>query len=566
MKDQIRKQIQSAVEKLYPEHKDIVFAVDVAPPATGAEYASNIALILGKKLDNNPSEIAAELDSRLRGDESFTVSVAPPGFLNFVVSDGTLHKNLRSIIQQGDAYGGLSVKRQEKVLIEYFQPNIAKPLHIGHMRSAIIGDCLYRMEKLFVETVESDTHMGDWGTQFGILIWGYKEWGNDKDIETDPIGTLNKYYIRANAQIEKDPGALILAKREFIKLEQGGEENRKIWKKFVNWSMERFLKINELLDISEFDHHWPESFYEDKMPGVLERLKKSGLLKESEGAQIVDLESGQLGVAVIVKSDGGTTYLLRDLATYLYRKHERKFSKQIYVVDNRQSHHFRQLFKILELLGEWKQGEGVHVDFGFMSLPEGAMSTRKGNVIELETVVAKATDKAKQIIAEKNPDLKDAGKVARGVAIGALKYFDLSHNRRSDIVFTWDKALNFDGNTGPYLQYSYARIKSILRKAAELPDPNDAYHFDHPIEREILGRLEQYGWKVVTAAGLAIPNTLTDYLYELASKASQYYQEVRVLQEADEKLRRSRLALLQGIAQVLKNGLDLLGIEAPEEM
>ena len=270
-----------------------------------------------------------------------------------------------------------------------------------------------------------------------------------------------------------------------------------------------------------------------------------------------------MGTAVIVKSDRGTTYLLRDLATYLYRKHEQGFARQVYVVDNRQSHHFKQLFKILELLGEWKAGEGAHVEFGFMSLPEGAMSTRKGNVIELDEVVTKAVEKAKTIIAEKNPDLRDSDKVARDVAIGALKYFDLSHNRKSDIVFTWDKALSFEGNTGPYLQYTHARLKSILRKAGKSSGSNPGYKFDHQIERQILGMLTQYAWKV-EASGM--PNILTDYLYDLATKANQYYQEVRVLQEADEKLRAPRLALLLAVSQVLKNGLYLLGIAAPEEM
>ena len=496
-------------------------------------------------------------------NDKMSVTVAAPGFLNFTLPEDTLHKNLREIIQQGEVYGALPSKRQEKVLVEYFQPNIAKPLHVGHMRSAIIGDCLYRTEKLFSETVESDTHMGDWGTQLGLLLYAYRQWGDDAVIEKDPINELNKLYVRINEEIEAKPELREAGKAEFVKLEQGDKENRELWQKFVDWSMERFLRINDLLDISKFDHHWPESFYEDKMPAVLDRLKKEKLLVESEGAQIVDLDSYKLGTAVIVKSDRGTTYLLRDLATYLYRKHEQGFARQVYVVDNRQSHHFKQLFKILELLGEWKAGEGAHVEFGFMSLPEGAMSTRKGNVIELDEVVTKAVEKAKTIIAEKNPDLRDSDKVARDVAIGALKYFDLSHNRKSDIVFTWDKALSFEGNTGPYLQYTHARLKSILRKAGKSSGSNPGYKFDHQIERQILGMLTQYAWKV-EASGM--PNILTDYLYDLATKANQYYQEVRVVQEADEKLRAPRLALLLAVSQVLKNGLYLLGIAAPEEM
>ena len=581
MKDQIRQLIQSVIEKLYPEQKDLVFSVDYAPSNIDADFASNAAMILAKKMGKKPMEVAEEIKSDLSapitghlpspGEKGVGVTVAVPGFLNFKLPAEALLGNLREIIQKGEEYGLTPTKSKEKILMEYFQPNIAKPLHVGHMRSAIIGDSLFRIQKFLGAAVESDTHMGDWGTQFGLLLYAYKQWGDEAVVARDPINELNKLYIRINAEAEKNPELHEAGKTEFVKLEQGDKENRELWQKFVDLSMERFLKINELLDISRFDHHWPESFYEDKMPEVLQRLQNAGLIKESDGAQIVDLTPAKLGTAIIVKSDGGTTYLLRDLATFIYRKRDKGFQRQIYVVDNRQSHHFRQLFKILEMLGEWQEGEGAHVDFGFMSLPEGAMSTRKGNVIELEQLVAKAIEKAKAIIAEKNSDLKNAGAVARDVAIGALKYFDLSHNRHSDIVFTWDKALAFEGNTGPYLQYTHARLRSILRKAGEnsprpfLPKRGDGGEFQEE-ELAVLRQLMRFGDAVSSAASEMMPSVLASYQYELADLVNSFYHAVPVLQEKDEAARAFRLNLVAASAIVLKNGLGLLGIEAPEEM
>lgn len=580
MKHEIKTLIKGAVKKLYPG-VEVEFSVDFAPDKVDADFASNVALILAKKVGKKPMEVAEEIISAIvpsprpstvpRGvpsparGEGFNVEAMAPGFLNFKVNDEVLYKNLAEILKQKDKYGEPEKKNKVAVLVEYFQPNIAKPLHIGHMRSAIIGDCLFRLEQLFVKKVESDTHMGDWGTQFGLLLYAYKQWGDEKIVSKDPIAELNKLYIKVNAEIEKKPEVRDLGKAEFVKLEQGDKENKKLWEKFVKWSMERFAGIYELLDIRKHDHNWPESFYEDKMPPVIEMLKKAGLLKESQGAQIVDLAAYNLGTAIIIKSDGGTTYLLRDIATYLYRKNKEKFTKQLYVVDSRQIHAFRQLFKIIELLGEWKEGSGEHIDFGFMSLPKGALSTRKGNVIELEKLVEETIKKAEEIIKQKNPDLKNSKTVAREIAIGALKYFDLSQNRHSDIVFTWEKALNFEGNTGAYIQYTHARIKSILRKADDSAATKD-FKFTIPIERNLLTFLQTYSFMIETAAIRYQPKIVADYLFGLSSIFNQYYQEVIILKEEDKILRKSRLALIQGAAQVLRNGLHLLGIKAPEEM
>lgn len=573
---QITKAIKTSILELYPTYADTDFLVDYAPENIDADIASNIALVLAKKLRKNAMEVAEEIrvaleardHDQLSDDQNFSVAISFPGFLNFIFEKTIYLNTLKQILAEKDKYGGPDKKDDtEKILVEYFQPNIAKPLHVGHMRSAIIGDAIYRIEKLFSNQVASDTHMGDWGTQFGLLLYAYQQWGNDSVIEKDPINELNKLYVRINTDMEKNPELRECGKAEFVKLEQGDKKNRADWQKFTHWSMAKFLTIYELLDIQQHTNHWPESFYEDKMPGVLSRLQELGLVVESEGAKIVDLEKYDLGTAIIIKSDGGSTYLLRDLATYLYRKHQAGFTRQIYVVDARQAHAFRQLFKILELMHEWTKEQGQHVDFGFMSLPDGALSTRKGKIINLDEVVSQAYQKTLGIIQQKNPELANKDCIARDVAIGALKYFDLSHNRHSDIVFSWDKALNFDGNTGPYLQYTHARIASILEKAGATPSNRElAYVFDHKEEWLLLKHLYRFGSEVSLARSTYMPNRLTEYLYTLSGLFNNYYQQVRILQEHDANKKASRLALLQVLAQVLKNGLYLLGIKAPRNM
>jgi len=371
MREKIQEIIRQAVVAVGgPDNSKVEISY---PDAKFGDYASNAPLVLAKDLKMKPQDAAKALIEKMDKSLFETVEVAGPGFINFRIKDlGLKSKDLEP------STFNLQPNFTGKILLEYYQPNIAKPLHIGHLETAIIGDSFKRIFKFLGTEVESDTHMGDWGTQFGILVLAYKKYGNLQVIEKDPINELNKLYVQINQEIENDPALREAGKQEFVKLEQHDPENTKIWKQFVDWSMEKFLKVNDLMDILPFDHHWPESFYEDKMPQVTEKLKAKGLLKESQGAQIVDLETQGLGIAVVVKSDGGTTYLLRDLATFIYRK-SLGFTKQMYVVDNRQSHAFRQLFEILKQLGEIIESEGVHIDYGFISFGGAALSTRKGN-------------------------------------------------------------------------------------------------------------------------------------------------------------------------------------------
>jgi len=534
------------------------------PEANFGDYSTNVALILRA----DPNLIADKIDKSMFEK----VEVVKPGFINFRLKVEELTAPSPGASHHPPPKGE---GKSEKILLEYFQPNIAKPLHVGHLRTAVIGDCIKRMLLYLGYHVESDTHMGDWGTQFGYLILAQKKFGEVNE----------KIYAELNA----DESMRDAAKQEFVKLEQGDVENRKIWQSLVETSMKEFLQINDLMDILPFDHHWPESFYEDKMPAVLETLKKCKLLAQSQGAQIVDLsasaksyggsaeasrEGGEkqgLGVAVIVKSDGGTTYLLRDLATFIFIK-QQGFGKHLYVVDNRQALHYRQLFTILKLMGQINEDEGTHINYGFISFKGEALSTRKGNMVKASDLIMQAEEKVAKVIAAKNPDLKNKQQVIKAVTKAALKYFDLKHNRHSDIEFDWDEVLDFEGDSGPYLQYAYARLSSILKKSQITNNKsqiNSKFQIPNSItatERELLFKLSILPEVVEDALKDYLPNILAHYLYDLATLINKFYHESPVIAEPNEDIKNFRLGLIAAAKNTLGQGLDLLGIKALEEM
>lgn len=549
------------------------------PDSKFGDYSSNAALILAKKLKQNPKEVANKIMEQIRQNADSQDSVAMQemgGFINFTLTPQFLLKNLDRILETGELYGCSVAGGGKTVLVEYFQNNVAKPPHVGHLRSAVIGDCLLRVLKSQGYKAISDTHIGDWGVQFGILLFAYKEFikagGKKEQIEKDPINELNKLYVEMSARIETDEKLRDLGKAEFVKLEKGDTENRELWQWFVNESLEDFEKYRKLLEVLPFDHNLGESFYEEHMPSVIKEFEDKGLVSVgADGEKYVDLEQYGLGRCIIVKSDGGTTYHTRDFACYIYRRKQFNFYKNIYVVDNRQSHHFRQLFKVLELAGYVTGEDSVHVEFGFMSLPEGAISTRKGTTVSLQNLLDEAKARALKIIEEKNPELENKEAIAKFVGLSAIKYFDLSHNRKTEIVFTWDKALSFEGNTGPYLQYTHARIHGILRKCnfqfsiLNFQTISNKQIFNEQ-EMLVLRKLVQYPDAVAQVAEDYLPNNLCNYLFELSQTFNSFYQEVPVLQEPDEQLKSFRLQLITATAQVIRNGLYLLGIEAPEEM
>lgn len=588
MREKIRVLMQKATADAFGATMAPEFSVAPAENPAYGDYATNAAMMIAKSAGVNPMEAAERIKEKIGShDEIKKIEIAKPGFINFFLSERALTRPLAGIIAHPDAWGTSDIGKGKTVIVEYFQLNIAKRPHIGHIRSAIIGDALKRIFLSQGYHAVSDTHVGDWGTQFGILLLGYKEGGDildtlaflnhpDAHIEANPFDMLEKIYLAANERIKIDPVQRELAKQEFAKLERGDTENRKIWQWMVDVSMKNLEESAARLGLLSFDEHRGESFYEDKMQAIVGLAVQKGVAKKTEdGAVIVDLTAEKLDEAVLIKSDGASTYLLRDLATIQYRKDRWHFWKNLYVVDVRQSHHFKQVFRVAELLGfdgvslPAQAGESKHVSYGFMKLPQGgAVSTRGGTGISLEKVLDEAVEKAAAVIKEKNPDLKNADAVARAVGIGALKYFDLSHHRDSDIVFSWDRALSFEGNTGPYLQYTYARLESILRKVQKTNDKlqiSDDAVMDTG-ERRLALAIIRFPEAITDALAIYSPHILAGYLYDLAQITNEFYHSHPVMQERDEQKKNLRLVLVFAASITLKQGLRLLGIDAPEEM
>jgi arginyl-tRNA synthetase len=561
--------------KLTPYLDNINIAV---PEARFGDYSTNMALILGKKAKVSPGEIAQKIIEEIKkndGKKVFSEISEAGGFINFRLSQEWLLKIMADVLEQGNLFGCSIAGGGKTVVVEYFQNNVAKPPHVAHLRSAVIGDSLLRIFKSQGYKTISDTHIGDWGVQFGILLYAFKNLQPDMDaLEKDPINELNKLYVAMSAKIEAEPALRDLAKAEFKKLEDGDEQNRKLWQWFVDVSLKDFERYRVMLEVLPFDYNLGESFYEKHMPEVLAEFQEKKIIITGETGELyVDLEQFGLGRCILVKSDGATTYHLRDFATYIYRKKTFNFYRNIYEVDNRQAHHFKQLFRVLELAGYPAETDSIHVEHGYMSLPEGAISTRKGTTVSLQNLIDEAQSRALKIIEEKNPGLENKSAVAKKVGLAAIKYFDLSHNRKSEIIFTWDKALSFEGNTGPYLQYTHARIYGILRKANF---QFSIFNFQVDLKAEILNlkseelavlrKLNQFPEILEQITQDYLPNGLCNYLFELSQTFNTFYHEVPVIQETDEALKSFRLQLITATAQVIKNGLYLLGIEAPEEM
>ncbi|MBI5732463.1 arginine--tRNA ligase [Candidatus Jorgensenbacteria bacterium] len=550
--------------------------IDVSVPEIEnfGDYSTNIAFELAKKQKKPPLQVAEELKEKLSkvGIDMFErIEIAKPGFVNFWIKNSVLADVLNKIVLQPIDWGKSDEGKGRTAIVEYFQLNVAKVPHVGHLRSAVIGDALKRILLSLGYNAVSDTHVGDWGTQFGILLLGYKSLSPEAQtkLKENPFEELEKLYVETNQRIENNPELRDEAKQEFAKLEQGDVENRKIWMWMVDISMKKLEESGNRLGLLKFDEHKGESAYEKDMPAIVElALKKNLADRKSDGAVIIDLTSVGLDEAVLIKSDGASTYLLRDLATIKYRKDHWKFWKNLYLVDVRQSHHFNQVFRVAELLGFEGVGDSVHAQIGFMSLPEGPMSSRKGTTIPLNDLVDDVVGRAEQIIKEKNPNIEDKDKIAHAVGVGALKYFDLLHHRKSDIVFNREQALAFEGNTGPYLQYTHARFKSILRKLSDMnymiKDLSDVV-MDRE-ERSLAAAIVRFSDEVKSVLNDWAPSVLAHYLFELAQKSNNFYHSHPVVQESDLKKRNLRILLVAAAAYTLKNGLNLLGLEAPEEM
>jgi arginyl-tRNA synthetase len=452
--------------------------------------------------------------------------------------------------------------------MDYSSPNVAKPMHIGHIRSTVIGNALDRLHRFLGYKVLADNHLGDWGTQFGIIILGYRHFLNKEALAADPVAELERIYVKSYERSRTDDEWLKQARQELVKLQAGDEENRKLWQQFIDLSLGEFDHIYQRLGV-KFDLVRGESFYNDRLAGVVEKLCSLGIARESEGATVVFLEEEKLPPCIVRKSDGGFNYATTDLATIQSRVEEFIPCKIVYVTDERQQLHFRQVFSAAKRLG--CETDLQHVWFGLMRLPEGTFSTRQGNVIKLEKYLDEAESRALAVVKSCSPEMDEKRQrdVARAVGIGAVKYADLSQNPQSMVTFSWEKALALDGNSAPYLLYAYARIASVQDKYREMhPSTNLCDHpiqLGEPIERTLALAVLRFPEVVVSAAEGYKPSMLADYLYTLASTYSTFYQNVPFL-KAPAGLRESRIRLCRVVAKVLKQGLDLLGIETPERI
>ena len=524
---------------------------------------------LAKELRKAPPVIANEIKEKIESVEEIEKVEVAGGYLNFFINKTILAKEVLEEISKTEQYGKSEIGKEKNIVIDYSAPNIAKPFHIGHLRSTVIGGALYNIYKYLGYTVTGVNHLGDYGTQFGKLIEGYKMWGKEYNIEEDPINELTKIYIRINEACKNDEQILENCRNNFKKLEDGDPYCVEIWKKFRELSLQEFQKVYDLLG-SKFDSWNGESFYSDKMPEVIEILEKTGKLVESQGAKIIDLEDKGINTPCIIeKSNGSTTYATRDLAAILYRARTYDFDKALYVTSYEQVLHFKQVFEVAKLLGlDEKYTNGLeHVSFGMVLLPEGKMSTREGNIIKLEELLNEAISRAKEIIEQKNPDLENKEEVSKKVGIGAVIFNDMSSSRIKDEVFDWNTILNFQGETGPYIQYTYVRTKSVLEKAGYLPKI-DEIKIEKLVDEyslTILKLIYNFEDVLIQVTDKNEPSILARYLIDLAKAYSSFYNENKIIVE-DKNVQNARVYLTYATSEVLKQGANLLGIQMPEKM
>lgn len=521
------------------------------------------AFSLAKVERKAPQAIAADIAEKI-DQSAFEKVVATGPYVNFFLDKSKISDQvIKSVIEAGADYGQQDEGHGQNITIDLSSPNIAKPFSVGHLRSTVIGDALSNIfRKMGYNTIKIN-HLGDWGKQFGLLMVAYKKWGSKEAVEANPIDELLKLYVRINAEIENDPELDEEGRKWFKKLEDGDPEATELWQWFRDESLVEFNRIYKLLGV-EFDSLNGEAFYNDKMDEGVQILEDKGLLKESKGASIVELDDVNLPPAMIKKSDGATLYITRDIATAIYRARTYNFVKNIYVVGQEQSNHFRQLKAVLKKMGfDWSD-DMIHVDFGLVTKNRQKLSTRKGNIILLEPTLQEAISRAKAQIEEKNPELENKEEVAHAVGVGAVKFYDLKTDRRNGYDFDLEAMVSFEGETGPYVQYAYARIQSILRKANFTPSTDATYSLSDPESWEIIKLLQDFSRVVKRAAENYDPSLIAKYAINLAQAFNKYYAHTRILDESPE--RESRLALSYSTAVVLKEALRLLGVDAPEKM
>ena len=538
--------------------------IEIPPKADMGDYAFP-CFQLAKTLRKAPPMIATDIANAIGEVDIIEKLEVKGAYLNFFLKKEIFVKSMLEK-STADNFGSSTFGEGKCICIDYSSPNVAKNFHVGHLRTTIIGNSLYKIYSKLGYKVERINHLGDWGTQFGKLIVAYKAWGSKEAVEKDGVAELMRLYVRFHDEAEKDDSLNDQARDWFTQMEHGNEEALAIWQWFVDISLKEYKGTYELLGM-EFDHYLGESFYRDKTADVVSRLTDANLLKESEGAQIVDLEEYNMAPCLIMKKDGSSIYATRDLAAIFYRKATWNFEKCLYVTGQEQKLHFAQVFKVVELLGnEWAKDSLVHIPYGLVSLEGAKLSTRSGNIIYAEDILLEAIDKVKEIIAEKNPNLEDKDEVAKIVGVGAILFNDLYNQRIKDVSFKWDKVLNFDGETGPYVQYTYCRCASILRTISY--DANADIDCSLLLDDEaiaLLKEINRFPQVVMDAAEKYEPCVVARFAMDVAQSFSRFYNACRVNVE-DDALRNARGKLVEITKTTLKDALDLLGIQCPEQM
>ncbi len=564
MKEQLIDILAENIQEL--EKEEIASALEIPKKSDMGDFAFP-CFKLAKIYRKAPNMIAEELTGKIleKNYDIFSKVENVGGYINFFFAKEQFAKQLMKTIS-AENYGSSTEGEGKTICIDYSSPNVAKNFHVGHLRTTIIGNSLYKIYSKLGYHVERINHLGDWGTQFGKLIVAYKRWGSKEEVEKNGIAELMKIYVKFHQEAEKDDSLNDEARAWFVKMEQGDEEALSIWQWFKDISLVEYKRIYKLLGM-EFDHYTGESFYRDKTQDVVDKLNAKHLLVESDGAHIVPLDDYNMAPCLIMKKDGSSIYATRDLAALFYRKETYHFDKCIYVTGLEQKLHFAQVFKVIELLGYDWYDQLVHVPYGLVSMEGGKLSTRNGNVIYAEEILHESIRKIYEIIEEKNPDLEDKETVARQVGIGAIIFNDLYNQRIKDVVFNWDKILNFDGETGPYVQYTYARCASVLRKAGEvtIPEEIDYSVLTDEVTMNLLKDITRFPGVVKDAAEKYEPFMISRFAVSVAQHFNKFYHDCQINVD-DENIKMARLKVVSVTMRVIKDALELLGIECPEQM
>ncbi len=567
-KDYVAEELAKCLPDL--ELSQIEEGIEIPKEKTMGDYAFP-CFRLAKTLRKAPNLIAQDVAAQLEGSEILEKVQAVGPYVNMFLNKTWRAQFILGQVDEafaaGKAYGASTVGEGKTVVMDYSSINVAKPFHIGHLRTTVIGNSISRILQFMGYKTVSINHLGDWGTQFGKMVVAYRKWGNPEEVEKKGVRGLLELYVKFHEEAEKDPELDEIARATFTSMEQGDEDALALWKLFVDISLKEVSRVYDMLDV-KFDSFLGESYFFTRTDELISILKEKDLLQESEGAQIVDLSEENMPPCIILKKDGSTLYATRDIAAAMYRKNTYDFDKCLYITGMEQILHFSQWFKVCEKIGFPWSKDLVHIPYGLVSLEGGKLSTRGGNVIFLEDLLNEAVQKTKEIMMEKNPDLENMDQVAQQVGVGAVVFHDLFNNRIKDVTFSWDQVLNFDGETGPYVQYTFARASSVLRKAQWDPAKQETIDMSlltDEYSQEILKLIENFPKRVEEACQKWEPYMITRYTVALATAFNKFYHENSIM-NAEENVKKARLKLTYVVTQIIKQGLYLIGVQAPEKM